>query len=84
MNICTSINFFTNIFLILFQKRNAVAGDEDLFEFMVRIANTPVEWERIRRVLSKYSFENNEFLTLYERKQKDFDQLLEVDINIVK
>ncbi len=41
---------------IMFQRANVGLVDEDLFEFMVRIANTPVEWERIRRVLSKYPF----------------------------
>jgi len=28
--------------------------DDDLLEFLVRVADNPAEWNKIRRVLSKY------------------------------
>lgn len=29
--------------------------DDDLLEFLVRVADNPAEWNKIRRVLSKYN-----------------------------
>lgn len=32
--------------------------DDDLLEFLVRVADNPAEWNKIRRVLSKHGYNN--------------------------
>jgi len=35
--------------------------DDDLLEFLVRVADNPTEWNKIQRDLSKYTRNNNCF-----------------------
>jgi len=47
------------MYIILFcSQLPAPMVDDDLLEFLVRVADNPAEWNKIRRVLSKLNLYN--------------------------
>lgn len=58
--------------------------DDDLLEFLVRVADNPAEWNKIRRVLSKYLCDIIIDLRFFSRKKKVRLRYINVAINRIR